>query len=202
MIDYLLHEDDEDGRYRLAEMLLDKEVAKTFDVVLIDAPPRLTAGTINALSASTHLLVPTVYDNLPAEAVGTFLNGVHVLKTRLNPCIDLLGVIGTLTFQQTGLSNREQQAKNIAVAQVQKAWGANHYFFDRHIPRRAAIAAAAGASLAYFDDDTVKRWFDELGKEVLERLNLAPGHSPENRPRPNGRAVESATATRQPGAGL
>jgi len=128
MIDYLLHEDDEDGRYRLAEVLLDKEVTKTFDIALIGAPPRLTAGTINALCASTHLLIPTVYDNLSAEAVGTFLNGVHVLKTRLNPCIDLLGVIGTLTFQQAGLNNREQQAKKYRHCTSAKSLGCQSLF--------------------------------------------------------------------------
>src|SRR5262249_35478740 len=43
MIEYLLKEDREkdDGRYRLANLLLNQEVAKTFDIALIDAPPRL-----------------------------------------------------------------------------------------------------------------------------------------------------------------
>ncbi len=42
-IDYLLHDDkDDDGRYRLAKVLLDEEVSNTFDIALIDAPPRLT----------------------------------------------------------------------------------------------------------------------------------------------------------------
>ena len=200
MIEYLLQEDLDDGRYRLAQVLLDEGVSSTFDIALIDAPPRLTAGTINALCASTHLLIPTVYDKLSAEAVGTFLNGVQVLKSNLNPRMDLLGVIGTLTSQQGGLNTREQQAKNIAIEQVQRTWGANHYFFERHIPRRAAIAAAAGESLAYFNDDTVKKWFDELGNEVLERLNLAPSEPPDNRLRLNGRAFRQNLAVRQPGA--
>ena len=201
MIDYLLHEDEDDGRYRLAALLLDKEVSETFDIALIDAPPRLTAGTINALCASTHLLIPTVYDNLSAEAVGTFLNGLQVLKSHLNSRIDLLGIVGTLTFQQGPLVNREQQAKNIAVAQVQRIWGANHYFFNRHIPRRAAIAVAAGTSLAYFDDDTVRRWFDELGKEAIERLNLDLAKYRVSQSRANGRTGQDATAFQQPGAG-
>jgi cellulose biosynthesis protein BcsQ len=201
MIDYLLHEDDDDGRYRLAKLLLDEEVSSTFDIALIDAPPRLTAGTINALCASTHLLIPTVYDNLSAEAVGTFLGGVRVLKTRLNPGIDLLGVVGTLTYQQGGLNNREQQALNVAIAQVQKTWGPNHYFFKRHIPRKAAIAVAAGTSLAYSDDDTVRRWFDELGKEAIERLNLDLANYRVSQPRPNGRTGQDATAFQQPRAG-
>jgi chromosome partitioning protein len=177
-------------------------VSTTFDLALIDAPPRLTAGTINAFCASTHLLIPTVYDNLSAEAVGTFLGGVQVLKTNLNPGIDLLGVVGTLTYHQGGLNNREQEAKNVAVAQVEKTWGPNHHFFKRHIPRREAIADAAGESLAYLKDDTVKKWFDELGQEVIGRLkNLRLPDPPGNRPRPNGRAFQQSTALQQPGAG-
>jgi Mrp family chromosome partitioning ATPase len=67
MIEYLLQEDEDDSRYRLANILLDEEVRKTYDIAFIDAPPRLTAGAINAFCASTHLLVPTVYDRLSAE---------------------------------------------------------------------------------------------------------------------------------------
>jgi cellulose biosynthesis protein BcsQ len=199
MIEYLLHEGRDDGRYRLAKLLLDEDVSSTFDIALIDAPPRLTAGTINALCASTHLLIPTVFDKLSAEAVGTFAKGVHVLKTHLNPMIELLGVAGTLTYKQTGLNEREQQAKNIAVEEVQRTWGAHSHFFDRHIPRREAIATAAGESLAYFSDDTVKRWFDELGQEVLEQLKL-PAFPPANRPRPNGRQFPQQRPPLQPGA--
>jgi chromosome partitioning protein len=173
-------------------------VANTFDIVLIDAPPRLTSGTVNALCASTHLLIPTVFDKLSAEAVGTFLNGVQVLKTHLNPMIELLGVVGTLTFKQTALNDREQQAKNIAIAEVQRTWSANPCFFNRHIPRREAIATAAGESVAYFTDHTVKRWFDELGQEVLERLSL-PAFPPANRPRPNGHQFPQQQPPHQPG---
>jgi len=139
---------------------------------LIDAPPRLAAGAINAFCASTHLLVPTVYDLLSAEAIGTFLNGVQILKAKLNPGIDLLGIIGMLTTTQGDLSARPATAKSRAKQQVMQAWGANHHFFDRHIPRRAAIAAAAGEDIAYLCDATVKGWFDELGAEISERLGF------------------------------
>jgi cellulose biosynthesis protein BcsQ len=141
-----------------------------FDLVLIDAPPRLTAGTVNAFCASTHLLVPTIYDLLSAEAVGTFLNGAEVLKHSLNHGIDLLGVVGMLTYQQGRLSVREENAKRVAMRQVAATWSANNYFFERHIPRKADIAEAAGQDLAYFRDATVKGWFDALGTEIGNRL--------------------------------
>ena len=147
-----------------------RKVAERFDIVLIDAPPRLTAGAINAFCASTHLLVPTVYDGLSAEAVGTFLNGARILRDALNPGIDLLGVVGMLTAQQGSLAVREENAKRTAIQQVAQTWSPNHYFFDRHIPRRAAIAVSAGERIAYFCDSTVKEWFDELGADMSCRL--------------------------------
>ena len=148
MIEYLLQEDLDDGRYRLAKILLDEKVSSTFDIALIDAPPRLTAGTINAFCTSTLLLIPTVYDNLSAETVGTFLNGVQTLKSHLNPRIDLLGVVGMLTATQTGLNSREIQAKNIAADQVGQVWGANHHFFNRS--RRARIRNYGTAQLTSY----------------------------------------------------
>jgi len=170
MVEYLLQEDEDDGRYRLANILLSEQVGKTFDIALIDAPPRLTAGTINAFCASTHLLVPTVYDLLSAEAVGTFLAGAKVLQASLNPRIDLLGVVGMLTSQQHQLAVREENAKRTAVGQVAQTWSSTHHFFTRHIPRKAAIAAAAGESVAYHCDAIVSGWFDELGDEMCSRL--------------------------------
>ena len=129
MIGYLLQEDayEDDGRFRLAKILLDPQVSEMFDIVLIDAPPRLTAGTINAFCASTHLLIPTLFDQLSAETVGTFLKGVVRLKTNLNPCIDLLGIVGMLTQQQTALVGRERNARNVAESEVMQTWGP-HYF--------------------------------------------------------------------------
>src|SRR5205807_10288596 len=119
----------------LAKLLLSDEMADSFDVMLIDAPPRLTAGTVNAFCASTHLLVPTVFDLLSAEAVGTFLNGAEALKHSLNHGIDLLGVVGMLTYQQGKLSVREENAKRAAMRQVAQAWSANrpaHSTQDRY----------------------------------------------------------------------
>jgi chromosome partitioning protein len=173
MIEYLLQENEDDGRYRLARWLSNHMSEGKFDIALIDAPPRLTAGSINAFCASTHLLVPTVYDTLSAEAVGTFLNGARELRHVLNPAIDLLGIVGMLTQQQTGLVPREQTSKLIAIEEASQAWGPNHHFFERHIPRRAAISAAAGADIAYLTDSSVKDFFDELGQEISARLNWA-----------------------------
>jgi chromosome partitioning protein len=172
MIEYLLGDDRryDDGRYRLASLLLSEDVGDEYDVALIDAPPRLTAATINGFCAATHLLVPTVYDRMSAEAVGTFLHGVRTLKSALNHQIDLLGVVGTLTQRQDSLAPREQNARNTAMSQVAQVWGANFHVFERHIPRKSTIAEAAGEDIAYYCDATVRGWFDALTGEMSARL--------------------------------
>ena len=181
MIEYLLGDDRryDDGRYRLANHLLSDDVGDTFDVALIDAPPRLTAATINAFCASTHLLVPTVYDKMSAEAVGTFLNGVRTLKNALNTQIDLLGMVGTLT-QRDSLVPREQNARNMAKDQVARVWGPNFHVFERHIPRRTAIAEAAGGDIAFYNqrDSSIRSLFVALGDEIAGRLWPKPAAEP------------------------
>jgi chromosome partitioning protein len=173
MVEYLLQDGKDDCRYRLADLLHAEGISDTFDIAFIDSPPRLTAAAINAFCASTHLLIPTVYDRLSSEAVGKFLAGARTLRSALNHDLDLLGIVGMLTLYQDRLVDREKNAKQVAIAHVTKEWSPNHYFFERHIPRKAAIAEAAGQELAYFSnpkDSTVKVWFDELGAEVSERL--------------------------------
>jgi chromosome partitioning protein len=67
MIRWLIGDEKEDIRYRLSHALLSDAVLENFDVILIDAPPRLTTATVQALCASTHVLIPTVLDPLSAD---------------------------------------------------------------------------------------------------------------------------------------
>jgi cellulose biosynthesis protein BcsQ len=78
-----------DIRYNLARSLCSDEVQREFDRIIIDAPPRLTTGFINALCASTHLVVPFVLDLLSAERVGLFLNSVKQMRGQLFPHLSL-----------------------------------------------------------------------------------------------------------------
>lgn len=87
MLRWLRQQGQPDIRYHLANVLLGdhvQSVADGFDVVLIDAPPQLTTGAINALVACTHLLVPTKLDPLSAETVGSFLKQASALRSQLD----------------------------------------------------------------------------------------------------------------------
>src|SRR5262249_20100819 len=73
-----------------------------YDVILIDGPPRLTTASIQALCASTHVLIPTILDTLSADAVGYF--GQQLLAHEgLWPHLKVMGVARTMTnFRRHG----------------------------------------------------------------------------------------------------
>ena len=85
MIYWLLQEYQSDPRYYLANALLHPDVQNRYDRIIIDAPPRMVAGQIQALCASTYVLIPTILDRLSAEAVLRFANQLSEEKKALAP---------------------------------------------------------------------------------------------------------------------
>lgn len=97
LVRWLLEHTDTDIRYTLAHYLLDDSVQEHFDLVILDAPPRLTTGAVQAFCASSHVLIPTVLDRLSGEAVGSFVGQLLDMKEQLCPHLRLLGVAATMT---------------------------------------------------------------------------------------------------------
>src|SRR6266436_2391173 len=73
-----------DVRYTLAKILHSDIVQRAFDLIIIDCPPRLTTSEIQAFCASSHLLIPTIFDRTSAEAVVTLYDQIDRKSTRLN----------------------------------------------------------------------------------------------------------------------
>jgi len=91
LIEWLTAEDTAaDIRYNLATILHSGVARQHFDMVILDAPPRLTTGCVQTLCAGSHLLIPTVLDRLSAEAVGTFVDQLRTLKP-VCPFLKLVG---------------------------------------------------------------------------------------------------------------
>jgi chromosome partitioning protein len=165
----LIGETQDDVRYRLVSLLLSNEVQSAFDIVLIDAPPRSTAGTLNALFAAHALIVPTVLDDLAVDAVGRFLQRCNRYR-QFNPALRQAAIVGTLTqfasLTADELSAREGLQMGLAY------WGAESHIINRNILHFTALARAAGKEIGYLEDRAVRRAFDELGTEIVERLKI------------------------------
>jgi cellulose biosynthesis protein BcsQ len=179
MIEWAFDQSGVDTRFSLARALMSEEVRERYDIVIIDAPPRMTFGMINALAASTHILIPTVIDRMSAEAVGNFLAALRGLRGELNPSIKIAGVVLTLA-PDLKLGGPQQDSVPMLMDAL-KIWEEGGVIFNAHIPRRQSIAGAAGMEIAYTlpgeDGAEVRALFDALGDEVSEQIGwTAPAY--------------------------
>jgi chromosome partitioning protein len=96
---FILGEREKDPRFSLARKLSDPRLARDFDVVIIDTPPRLTMASINAFCASTHVLIPTALTSMSRSGAVTFVHYLAEFRKSLCPSIQVLGVLATFTAQ-------------------------------------------------------------------------------------------------------
>jgi len=96
-----------DGYYRLKDKMA--ETVKEFDYILIDTPPTLGMITVNALVASTHVLVPIQSSYFALEGTDDLLETIDKIKGRPNPNLQLLGVVITMHDRRTTLGRDIQQ---------------------------------------------------------------------------------------------
>lgn len=91
-----------DGPFRLKDKM--KDVGAKFDYVFIDTPPTLGMITVNALVASTHVLVPIQSSYFALEGTDDLLETIEKIKARPNPNLQLLGVVITMHDRRTTLA--------------------------------------------------------------------------------------------------
>lgn len=91
-----------DGHYRLKDKI--KDIVGEYEVVFIDTPPTLGMITVNAMVASTHVLVPIQSSYFALEGTDDLLETIDKIKARPNPDLQLLGVVITMHDKRTTLS--------------------------------------------------------------------------------------------------
>ncbi len=97
-----------DGHFRLKDRL--EAVKGRYDYIIIDTPPALGLITVNALVASTHLLVPVQSSYFALEGTDDLLETVEKIRSRPNPDLKLLGAVITLHDKRTTLARDVQRA--------------------------------------------------------------------------------------------
>ncbi|MFM9939749.1 MAG: AAA family ATPase [Hyphomicrobiaceae bacterium] len=189
LIRWLLDGSRSDPRFALSRLLAADEVTKSFDIVIIDTPPRLGLASVNALCAATHLLVPTVLDNLSVDNVDGFLRQTDEwFRKKLNPAIKLAGIVGTMTAKLE-LDNTELQARLTVEQMARSRWGGkpalpvrleswpdDAYVLSQNVPDTARFRQDAGNTIAFLDtratNSQTRQVIDDLGKEVAKRIKL------------------------------
>ncbi len=91
-----------DAPYKLKDALA--PIQKDFDYVIIDTPPALGILTVNALVASTHIIVPIQAAYFAIEGTDDLLETYERIRARPNPNLKVLGVVITLFDKRTNIS--------------------------------------------------------------------------------------------------
>ncbi|MCI8367990.1 MAG: ParA family protein [Eggerthellaceae bacterium] len=134
-----------------------------YDYIFIDCPPSLGLLTVNALVAADKLLIPIQCEFYALEGVTKLLDSMKRVKTRLNPSLDILGVLLTMYDNRTTLSKQ-------VVDEVQGYFGRT--VFNTLIPRTVKLSEAPSYGLPITEYDPRGKGsisYIELAKEVISR---------------------------------
>jgi chromosome partitioning protein len=151
-----------DSYYRLKDSI--KNIRNKYDYILIDTPPTLGIITVNALVASTHVLIPIQSSYFALEGTDDLLETIDKVKLRANPRLQILGALLTLYDKRTLLSRDVRK-------QVGKVFGEK--LFDTVISKsvrleespahRESIFSFAPRSSGAFE-------YYKLSEEILSRV--------------------------------
>ena len=154
---------DRETRLREALAALQHE----FDVVLIDCPPALNLLTLNALVASTGLLIPMQCEYYALEGLTALLETQSRIKEHLNPKLEIIGILRTMVDMRNSLT------KDVT-AQLHEYFG--NQMFRTMIPRNVRLAEAPshGLPALLYDAQSVgAKTYLALAGELIGRLSQA-----------------------------
>jgi chromosome partitioning protein len=94
----------ENREYLLRDALT--EIRDDYDFIIVDCSPSLGLITVNALTAADSVMIPVQCEFYALEGLGKLLNTIKIVQTRLNPELDIEGIVLTMYDTRLRLSNQ------------------------------------------------------------------------------------------------
>lgn len=141
------------------------ELKEKYDYILIDCPPSLGLLTVNALTASTHIVIPMQCEYYALEGITHIMQIIQRIQGGLNPKLQLLGILLTMYDKRSTLN--QQIANDIRFHFQQNV-------FTAVIPRNVKIAEAPshGKPIILYDvKSTGAISYMDATKELLQRIH-------------------------------
>ncbi|MGB0951918.1 MAG: ParA family protein [Planctomycetota bacterium] len=154
-----------EGILRLALSELAK-LPEAPDVVILDCPPSLGTLSLNALVASDSVIVPLQAEFFALQGMAQLLDVLERVKRRLNPSIELVGVLVGLFSGQRNLSRE-------VVEELRHHFG--DLVFDTHVRVNVRLAEAPSHGQTIFEyapDSSAAEQFREIAADLKQRIGL------------------------------
>ena len=151
-----------DSHFRLKDKLA--PILKSYDVIVVDCPPALGLLMVNALVASTHLLIPIQSSYFALEGTDDLLETIEKVRMRANPDLRILGVVITMHDRRTAL------ARDIR-AQIDKVFGSK--VFKTAITKSVRLEESPAYKESIFKfapDSSGATEYYRLCEEVMDRV--------------------------------
>jgi len=180
LLRWLLGETSDDVRSRIFRRLRNSRDSKRleFDVVIMDAPPRLSLASVNALKASDYILVPTKLQPLSVVPIAKMIRQLKTFKDQTRSSFKLLGVICNMTSKENGTSGSEKISHKSITDSLKESEDAP-VIFGQFVPDRAIIGRPGDAPIGYLsstpDGQVARRIFDNLSSEIADKIGLPVG---------------------------
>ena len=151
-----------DASHRLGAAL--ETVKDQYDVIFIDCPPSLEMLTLNGLAAADSILVPVQCEYYALEGLTDLMTTMRMVKKRINPRLEIFGVVVTMFDGRTNFSNQVAQ-------EVRKHFPGKVY--SSVVPRNVRLAEAPSHGLPVTVYDRSSRGaqaYKAIAEEMLKQL--------------------------------
>ena len=146
--------------YRLKEAIY--HVNDNYHYIIMDCPPSLGLLTLNALAASSQVIIPIQCEYYALEGLGKLLKTLTLIKNALNPSLEIGGALLTMYDKRLRISYRVmEEVKNNFPGSV----------FETIIPRNVRLAEAPSFGKSIFSYDIFSsgaKAYKNLAKEVIQ----------------------------------
>ncbi|CDE46974.1 sporulation initiation inhibitor protein Soj [Clostridium sp. CAG:411] len=151
------------------EFILKKQIEKVrdnYDFIIIDCPPSLNTLTVNAMTTADTVLVPIQCEYFALEGLSQLIHTINLVRERLNPTLEIEGVVFTMYDARTNLSLQvvENVKENL-----------NQTVYKSIIPRNVRLAEAPshGKPITLYDTKSAgAEAYRDLAEEVIENAEM------------------------------
>jgi chromosome partitioning protein len=151
------------------EKMMKKVIARIknkYDFILIDCSPSLGLVTINALTAADSVIIPVQCEYFALEGLGKLLNTIKIVQTRLNPELDIEGILLTMFDVRLRLSKQVVEEVKTHFQQM---------VFDTIIHRNTRLSEAPSFGETVIMHDATSAGavnYLNLAREILQKNGL------------------------------